>query len=60
MLPILTRYAAWLRRRHTSLVVCHPPATSAGISLEEVSDGTLLIANSLLDAELVASEDISE
>ena len=60
MLPILTRYAAWLRRRHTSLVVCHPPATAAGTSLEEISHGTLLIANTLLDAELIASEGVSE
>lgn len=56
MLSLLTRYASRLRRRHTSLVVCHPPATPAGTSLEQTSDSALLVADTLLDAELVASE----
>lgn len=59
-LSVLTRYAAWLRRRHTALIVCHPPATPSGISLQEASAGTLLVANTLLDAELVASSEVSQ
>lgn len=56
MVAVLTRYAAWLRRHHTSLVVCHPPATPAGTSWEELSGGNWMVANTLLDAELVAAD----
>ncbi|UOR07569.1 hypothetical protein MUN82_10830 [Hymenobacter aerilatus] len=60
MLLVLTRYAARLRRRHTSLVVCHPPTMPAGTSLVQASEGNILVANTLLDAELVATQSVSE
>jgi len=56
LVAILTHYAEWLRRRHMELIVCHPPATLTGASLEETCAGELLVANTLLDAELMMPE----
>ena len=56
LLGVLTYYAEWLHRRHIDLIVCHPPATLTGASLEEVCAGSLLVANTLLDAEMVTPE----
>jgi len=55
MVAVLTCYAEWLRRRHMDLIVCHPPVTLTGASLEQAGAG-LLVANTLLDAELVTPE----
>lgn len=56
LLSVLMCYAEWLHRRHIDLIVCHPPTTFTGASLEQACAGSLLVANSLLDAELVRLE----
>ncbi|TGE06556.1 STAS domain-containing protein [Hymenobacter fodinae] len=48
VLAVLRHYASWLQQQHITLVVCHPPDS---LQMER-SDANLLVAPSLLDAEL--------
>lgn len=52
LLSVLGCYGAWLLRRHIPLILCHPPTTLTADTLQTAHAESVVVVNTLLDAEL--------